>query len=595
MRGAVNAGRASRGAGYRPERKRRARTAMHILLAAAVAASLLVILGSRVVLSSVACNDHPVLVHLAVSSEIGPTAERLAQQFNDQHNDVGGHCAKVVVQTAAAATVAAELSQGVAGTAKSAIDAWIPDSQMWVESAQRSAAAAHLVHPTGITVAQTPLVIVMPRPVAARTPAFGTSISWRFLFPEGLGGPSSALGLHVQFPDPALSAPGLAALVQIQKMFGYGRPARFALAGFVFNVQVVAPEAGSSLPSLAALAQSAQEVRSTAPVTVTSEQSVVQFDRAHPSEPLAIRYPVEGTYNLTYPYVLTTTDRLKQEAGEAFGTMLRSAYGSAYVRYQGFRSSDGQVGGWPQSYGIPQSQPALLQAPPTGPITRALGAWQQLSLGSRDLALMDVSATMGKRPVPGGPTLEQLLTQSAGIGLSQFPDSAQIGLWAFASHLDGSLPYKELIPVGPLPSPLGLITRRQQITRLATATAPQQQPAALYASILGAYKAMTQTYQPRYRNSVIVMTAGIDNDPNDISPSTLLKDLHKLYNPQKRVQIIVLMLGGAGNFAALKEIATATDGQAFAITSPQQVAQIFFRAMGRRICQPHCPGPPRLP
>jgi Ca-activated chloride channel homolog len=591
MRGAVNAGRASKGAGYRPERKRRASTALLVLLAAAIAASVLVTLGSRVVLSNVACNNHPVLVHVAVSSEMAPAAQRLSQVFNDQHNDVRGHCAKVVVDAASAASVAGDLSRGAAGSGQTAIDAWIPDSQMWVEAARQSPAGARLVHPSGITVAQTPLVITMPRSVAARTPAFGTSISWRFLFPQAFGGPSSTLGLHVQFPDPVQSAPGLAALIQIEKMFGYGRQARFALAGFAFNVQVVSPPGGTSLPSLAALAQSAEEVKSTAPVTITSEQAVVKFDQAHPSAPLAIRYPVEGTYDLTYPYVLTTTDPLKEQAAQAFGTMLRSSYGEAYVRYQGFRSSDGQVGGWPESYGIPKNQPSLLQAPASRPVAHALGAWQQLSLGSHDLALMDVSAVMGKRPLPGGPTLEQMLTQSAGIGLAQFPDSAQIGLWAFASHLDGALPYKELISVGPLPAPLGLITRRQQIQRLATATAPQPTGAALYGSILAAYKEMTKTYLPRYHNTVIVMTAGIESDPSDISASTLMRDLRKLYNPQRKVQVIVLMLGGAGNFPVLKQIATITNGQAFAITSPAQVAQIFFRAMGRRICEPHCPGP----
>jgi Bacterial extracellular solute-binding protein/von Willebrand factor type A domain len=589
----VNAGRASRDAGYRPERKRRASTALLILLAAVLAASLLATLSARVILANVACNDHPAVVHVAVSSEIEPAVQQLAHVFNNQQTSVSGHCAKVVAQAASSASVAAQLSQGTAGSQKTLVDAWIPDSDMWVEAAQQSPAGSHLVHPAGITVAQTPLVIAMPRPVAARTPAFGTSVSWRFLFPQGLGGPPPSLGLHVQFPDPALSAPGLATLIQIRKMFGYGRPARFALAGFVFNVQVVPPTEGSSLPSLAALARSAEEVKSTAPVTITSEQAAVKFDLAHPTEPLAIRYPAEGTYNLTYPYVLTTTDRLKLEAAQAFGTMLRSSYGAAYVRYQGFRSSDGQVGGWPESYGIPQSQPSLMEPPTTGPVSHALGAWQQLSLGSHDLALMDVSAAMAKRPIPGGPTLEQLLTQSAGIGLAQFPDSAQIGLWAFASHLDGTRPYKELISVGPLPAPLGLITRRQQIQRLAIATATQPTGAALYGSILAAYKHMTQTYLPRYRNTVIVMTAGIESDPSDISANTLLRDLRKLYNPEKKVQVVILMLGGAGNFQVLKEIATVTNGQAFAITSPEQVAQIFFHAMGRRICEPHCPGPPR--
>jgi hypothetical protein len=107
--------------------------------------------------------------------------------------------------------------------------------------------------------ARSPLVIAMSRSVAAGVPAFGASVSWKFLLPQTIGGPSHALGLRVQFPDPTQSAAGLAALIHFRGRFGYGgRQARAELARFILSVQVVPPAGRSgSAPSLAALARPA--------------------------------------------------------------------------------------------------------------------------------------------------------------------------------------------------------------------------------------------------------------------------------------------------------------------------------------------------
>jgi hypothetical protein len=191
---------------------------------------------------------------------------------------------------------------------------------------------------------------------------------------------------------------------------------------------------------------------------------------------------------------------------------------------------------------------------------------------------------------PGGPTLEQVLAQAAALGLAQFPDGTQMGDWAFASHLNGNLPYKQLVPVGPLAAPLGLITRRQQVAAVAKTGKPVPLPAALYGSILAGFKEMTATYQARYDNAVLVMTAGVDDAPGDISAPDLIKQLRALYNPRRRVEIIVIKFGNAGDFNALQKIAGATGGQAYNITNPAQISNVFFRAVARRLCSPNCGG-----
>lgn len=548
-------------------------------LAGVIACTLLVAFGAEAVVSRASCTDHPVTVNLAASPDIAPAASHVAKFFNAEHNSVQGHCAVVHVTSVQSSTAATEIS-GNKSAASPAFDAWIPDSSLWVNVAHSFPQGAQIVQPTTLTVARSPLMIVMPRSVAAEMPAYGSSVGWQFLLPQRVGGPATGLGLHVEFPDPARSTAGLATLIQLQSLLGSGSSALAAFTDFVLNVQVTSGT--GSLTSLTSLAQRAGDER---PVTIASEQSIAQFDRAHPAaDALAGRYPVQGTPELNYPYVLTSTNQLERQAGQAFEKALKSSYATSYVQYLGFRSAAGTAPGWIGQYGLDTAQPKLTAAAAPGQAETSLQAWQKLSLGSRDLVLLDVSEQMATPVPPTGTTLEQVLIQAASLGLTHFPDSTQMGIWAFASHLDGALPYKQLVPVGPLPAPLGLITRRQQITQATQQGKPVAgAPAALYSSILDAFKSLSASYQPRYVNAVLVLTAGIDNAKGDMSSTALVRQLRALYNPNKRVEIVPLMFGTAGNFAALQQVARATGGVAFDITSPKQINSAFFSGIAQRL------------
>jgi Bacterial extracellular solute-binding protein len=581
--------------GYPDRRGRRGRPRRLVLvialvLAGVIAATLLVAFGAEAVVARASCTDHPVVVNLAAADEVAPAIEHVSKWFNKQRNDVDGHCAVVHVVSEQPSTAAAEVSGLKSPSGHAGFDAWIPDSSLWVDVARSSPTGAQLVQPTGITVAKSPLMIVMPRSVAKQMPAFGTEVGWQFLLPQRVGGPASALGLHVEFPDPAQSSAGLATLIQLQGLLQHvlGTTAKTlaAFTDFVFNVQVTR-DSGSN-GALASLASLALPPRDERPVTIASEQAVAQFNRAHPQDPLSGRYPVEGTPQLDYPYVTTTSDPLKLKAARVFEKALRSTYATSYVRYEGFRSATGSAPPWIGQYGLNTGQPTVSPPAATGEAATSLQAWQRLSLGSRDLVLLDVSKQMATPVAPGGPTLEQVLAQAATLGLAQFPDSTQMGDWAFASHLNGNLPYKQLVSVGPLPAPLGLITRRQQVAAVAKTGQPVPLPAALYGSILAGFKQMTNTYQARYDNAVLVMTAGVDNAPGDITAGQLIKQLRTLYSPKRRVEIIIIKFGNAGNFGALQRIASATSGQAYNITNPAQISKVFFSAIARRLCSPNC-------
>jgi len=114
-------------------------------------------------------------------------------------------------------------------------------------------------------------------------------------------------------------------------------------------------------------------------------------------------------------------------------------------------------------------------------------------------------------------------------------------------------------------------------------------PAALYGTLLAAYKQMVADYQPQYVNDIIVLTAGIENARGDITANRLIRELKTMVSPKRPVEILIIVLGHPGTFNQLQRIVHVTNGKVWPITSAAEVPQIFYRAFGRRICQPHCP------
>jgi hypothetical protein len=183
-----------------------------------------------------------------------------------------------------------------------------------------------------------------------------------------------------------------------------------------------------------------------------------------------------------------------------------------------------------------------------------------------------------------------MLARGAGDGLALFPDSTQMGLWTFPSHIVDTLSYQELVPIGPIADSLGAVTRRQQIQRLAQShllPVPGTQ-AALYSTILNAYRLMLATYQPHRINVVLVLTAGVDHDRSDISAASLVRDLQVLRDPRRPVRIVAIMLGRAGDLRALQRVAATTNGQAVVITRYSRLGRVIVQTATRAQCQPSC-------
>ena len=574
-------------------RRRRVRTKLLSLLAVVACLALLVVRVTTQALGQLSCNSNPVVINVAVSTDIAPAIQRIAQVFNKEQYRADGKCVQVQINPQAPLLATAQVDGQHPMANSGQIDAWIPDSSLWVTIAQTFPAGAQNVAATGFSVARSPLMIVMPALAARRTPTFANA-NWRFLLPRSAGGPIVAPGFRVDLPDPAQSAAGLAAVIEVSRLLGPGRPGRISFTRFA-AMTAVTPyfDDPASLASFASLAAPPLDGL---PVTVTSEQAVLAYDQANPTQPLAAKYPsgdnsAYGSPELDYPYVLTTFDKVRRDAATVFRQMLAGPYAQSVIRFFGFRSGNGVPDRVPAAYGLDSQllQPAMTASPTEARVD--LNAWKRIALGSRDLALIDVSTFMAKPFNPGGASYESTLGTTASLGLGFFPDSTNLGAWEFANRLNGGQPYKQLVSIGPLSGRYGIVSRRSALLHVNSSLTATSQSSAMYGSILAAYQTMTRTYDKQFVNALIVLTAGNETSPTDISAQALIQQLRTLYSPARPISIIFVIFGDSPNFGIMEKIAKTTNGQAYEILQPSQVGKVFFAATSRRFCNPKCVKP----
>lgn len=573
---------------YRPLRRpRRLGSRTVALVAGVIVIILLLALAARAVISRATCGSRPVIVNVAASLDIAPAMQQIGNYFNNLNRNVGGRCAEVEVTEQSSQQVATRVSGQANPPGQLPVDAWVPESSLWVDLVRSSPLGTAAVKETGVSVARTPLVVAVPKQTA---PTFQHAVgqtTWPALLDSVTGGKVSAAAMTFQMPDATQDAAGLAAVVEAHRIFSGSGDPRGQMTSLVHNVLGTAPFNNvTALTNFAGLATSPLKVK---PVTITSEQAAESYDRSAPSNPLSVTYPTlnGADYQLDYPFTITTSDPLKVRAAQEFSQVLHSSLMRSAVQRLGFRSADGQGDPAATQYGIRATAPPALPPATPGEAQEALAQWKRLNLGSRDLVLADLSELANT--MVGNQTGIHMMQNAASLGLGLFPDSTQMGAWEFADHMDGSKPYKVMVPVGGLTEQLGLINRRQQLQQLAnTVYAHPGTPAALYSTILAGYQWMSAHYVPNRANALIVLSAGLSNAPDDISLSQLTAALQKEYNPQRPVEIISVSVKKIANIQGLNEIAAITRGASFFIAQPSDINKVFLDSVGLRICKPNC-------
>lgn len=456
---------------------------------------------------------------------------------------------------------------------------WVPDSGLRVDQL-----AAHSskdsVTDLGV-MASSPLVLAgTPEAVERLTGTASsetTEVSWKRVL---------AGGVPVAVPDPETSTEGLSALTTLQTVSGVEpgtAPPLPLVRSFVSLSRAVVPAQDTAK----ILADDSAE----SPLVLTSEQSVIAHNSAAGSVEVLAAYPAEGTSFLEYPVVRLRGPGEPAGTDEAAGRVARLLLDTSTtdtLHTAGFRDAQGKRTA-AAGDGAQLSAPTRLPEPSVEQAQDALRTWSAVTLKARMLTVIDVSGSMAEDGGNGRTRIE-LARDAASKALAIYPDSAQIGLWAFSVDQTPSTDWVSLVGIGPLGGKVDGASRRA-VLQQAAATLPSRVKGGtgLYDTTLAAFRTVRNSYEPGRVNSVVLLTDGRnEDDPKGIDLSTLLRTLRTEFDRSQPVPIITVGMGPEADMATLRRISELTGGKAYRALNPQDIETVFLDAMVQRRCRPSC-------
>jgi Ca-activated chloride channel homolog len=569
------------------------------------------------------CASGRVTLQVVADPDLAGLLKQVTRDYASTAPVVGDRCVDVSVRGLDSPEATASLASGWTDPSLGARpDVWVPASSTWASELDLQLNAAEqssLVPTERPSVATSPLVIAMPKPMAQALGWPKQALGWSDLVaalrnPEGW----AAFG-HPEWgqfklgkTDPRLSEAGLGALLGAGiAVAGQGgrEPTLAELASkapdlgemmlevsrspgdqvdtastLLANLER-ADEAGRALSYISAIPlpeKSVWDYNEGKPIDDPSLAS----ERPKPKVPLAAIYPKEGTLQSDYPWIVLRApwvDDAKRAAASDFLLYLKAPTVQARFQAAGFRSARGQPGPViSESVGLLPNQPARILAPPAPQmLAMTLKGWDQTKRVANLLAVYDVSGSMGEK-VPGTDvTKMDLVKQAAASSLRLFTTESDIGVWEFATALDGSHDWRQQVPIGPISGKMpGGKTRLDLLRAQLEGLAPTRGDTGLYDTALAAYQYVKQHYVPDRLNLVVLFTDGRNDDPNGgITLSELLQQLREGQKDDRKVRILTFGYGADADTDALKQISEATGGALFVSAKPTDIERVFVTAL----------------
>ncbi|WP_265443451.1 vWA domain-containing protein [Flexivirga meconopsidis] len=252
---------------------------------------------------------------------------------------------------------------------------------------------------------------------------------------------------------------------------------------------------------------------------------------------------------------------------------LRSADGREALKAAGFRGPKGEAPDSPTALKLTAPQffsDAQLAAARTGFAT----AQRRNSI----LAVLDLSGSMNNTFGTTGQSKIALLKQLTGLSYTVASPKSVSSVWFFASRGGKDEVYDE----APLAENDKLIDGKRHAESVIEQT--QRQSAVggtpLYLAIERAYDYAVKNYTPGMTNQVLVLSDGADEDNfNSLTVDETAAYVARRYNPDKPVQLTLLLTSPKENGAELSKIAAAGHGKAVPVTSEADVPKIFAAAI----------------
>ncbi len=336
-----------------------------------------------------------------------------------------------------------------------------------------------------------------------------------------------------------------------------------------------------------------------ASAVAVEEKSVIDYNQGNPDGvlsagetprkprvPLVAIYPKEGTLYSDSPLYTLDADWVsadQKQAAQAFIDYAQRPEAQRQVLEFGFRPGNPDVAtGAPitAANGVDPDQPTtLLQVPSPPVMLDLLAKWREQRKGARVLLVLDISGSMGDPADPDdqdGPTKLDLAKKAAIESLGEFNDTDEVGLRVFTTNLGSGQDqdYLDLLPIAPM---------AQNREALASKIRDQfpQNATPLYDATRSAFDSVVAGYDRTKINAVVLLTDG-DNDDGETSDdraqlSQLLDSLSDSAQGEDAtpVRIFPIAYGREADLDTLKEIAEATNANAYDARDPETITKVF--------------------
>ncbi|HEY0638808.1 MAG TPA: VWA domain-containing protein [Pseudonocardiaceae bacterium] len=422
-------------------------------------------------------------------------------------------------------------------------DVWVTDSRLWVMARGRLDPAS------GVSVASSPIVMLAGPGVmqAARLSAPGAS--WGLVLKR-----AQVPGLRLGIQDPAGTAVGL-------------------LAG-----QGVFATAKAALPddftALSATAAGLQQPRLLDAVTLgpvdPAELVFAAEYAAHTASGATVLRGAEGEPALDFPAYALTTDPARAAAATALVEALRAPE-LATVRARSMLREPGGEASFPAA--VAPLGPRMPLADPATAL-RLFGLAQSGSVPGRNLVTVDVSGSMAAQQA-NGETLMDVVRRSGLVALTALSDRSSMGLWEFASRLDGERDHRELVPITPLGQ--GRAATMQAVRDLAVVP---DGATGLYDTVFAAYQRLQRDYDPAAQQYLVVLTDGKNENDSGLDLDGLLSSIRDVQDPARPISLIAIGYGKADT-ALLQRIADVMGGSVYSVSAAEQIVGVLIDAIGR--------------
>lgn len=246
----------------------------------------------------------------------------------------------------------------------------------------------------------------------------------------------------------------------------------------------------------------------------------------------------------------------------------------------------GEDGPAPAVAGVPEG--VETDQPETDPeeVLALVQTWTVIAPQSRILTLIDISGSMAA-DAGDGQTRIDLTRAATQTALSVIPQQTAIGLWYFATSLDGDTDHVEAVPMRALDeevrsgvSQRDVLLDETQDLGVDSLTGDTGLNDALWA----AYQHMQAEGDGQSVSSVLLLTDGINDDPTGgLSDDEVVDLLTQARESDGRpVTVVLIGMGPDVDDEALERLATAAGGESFVLRDPRELPQIFVDVVARR-------------